>query len=185
MKSIKVLFIIMIFAFYACGLGFATNDSFAFDRPLKTLQASPSEVTGTFSLILYGGRYADDLETVAILVPDGGQYIFEPFAPDFDYKIKKGLQAREALTQAEKFVSFHNSFWQSQLSKIIDNKGATIGFELRPLYLPFNYGVSDILDVNYFIKEKGKVKVTIQLIPSVEKSLISGDNSGPKEGGSK
>jgi hypothetical protein len=150
--------------------------SYAFDKPLETMEASPAEIAGTFSLILYGGRFADDVETIALLDLEGDAYTLEPFAPDFDFKIKKGLSVKEALEQAQKFVSFHNAFWRSQLSRITDNNGNTIAYEIRPLYLPFYFGVSDIFDVYYWLKENGRVKVTIKLIPFVEKRQFPGGN---------
>jgi hypothetical protein len=152
---------------------------FAFDKPLKTIEAGPSEITGTFSLILYGGRFSDDVETIAILDLEGDGYTLVPFAPDFDFRIKKGLSAKEAMEQAKKFVNFHNAFWRSQLSRITDNNGNTIGYELRPLYLSFYFGVSDIFDVYYWQKDNGIVKVTIKLIPFVERlRLPGGDRDG-------
>ncbi len=152
--------------------------AFAFEKPLKTEAAKASEVTGTFTLILYGGGYSDDLETIAFLDYEGDQYTFEPFAPDFDFRIIKGVPAQEALKRAEKFVNFHNSFWRTQLSKITDHKGNIVGYEVRPLYLPTTYAVSDVLDVHYWLKEKGKVKITIRLVPELEKMKIPGGDAG-------
>lgn len=151
-----------------------TRDSFAFEKSLRTKEAKAADITGVFTLILYGGKYYDDIETVAILDYEGDQSTFEPYAPEFDYRIKRGVSDREAIKEAEKFVSFHNSFWRSQLSKIIDNKGNTIGYEIRPLYRPFTFGVSDVLEVNYWLKEGNRVKVTIRLIPSVERIRFPG-----------
>lgn len=159
-----------------------TSDSFAIEKPLKTEKAKAADITGVFTLILYGGRHSDDIETIAIFDYEGDQYNFEPYAPEFDYRIKRGISAREALNEAEKFVSFHNSFYRSQLSKIIDNRGNIIGYELRPLYLPFSYGVSDVLEVDYWLKEGGKVKVTIRLTPSVEKTRFHGGIDEEKGG---
>jgi hypothetical protein len=155
----------------------------ASEKPLKTEAASPSEMTGTYRLILYGHRFANDVETIAILDREGDGYTFDVFAPDFDFKIKKDLPAADALKEAQGFVSFHRDFWRSQLSKIIDGKGDIIGFELRPLYNPFIYGVGDILDVYYWPKENGRVKVTIKLIPSVEEKRFPGVGEGPASGG--
>jgi hypothetical protein len=155
------------------------SSSFAFDKPLKTIEASPAEIMGTFSLILYGGRFSDDVETIAILDFEGDGYTLEPFAPDFDFRIKKGVSAKEALEQAQKFVSFHHAFWRSQLSRITDNEGNAIGYELRPLYLPFYFGVSDIFDVYYWLEENGRIKVTIKLIPFVERRRFpAGEGDG-------
>lgn len=164
--------------------GFAgIPSSFAFDKPLKTIEASPAEIMGTFSLILYGGRFSDDVETIAILDLEGDGYTLEPFAPDFDFRIKKGVSAKEALEQAQKFVSFHHAFWRSQLSRITDNNGNTIGYEIRPLYMPFYFGVSDIFDVYYWLKENGRVKVTIKLIPFVERLRFPGGDGDGSFGG--
>ncbi len=171
----------VIFCMIFCFAGIPR--SFAFDKPLKTIEASPAEITGTFGMILYGGRFLDDVETIAILDLEGDGYKLEPFAPDFDFRIKKGVSAKEAFEQAQKFVSFHNAFWRSQLSRIMDNKGNTIGYEIRPLYLPFYFGASDIFDVYYWLKENGRVKVTIKLIPFVEKLRLPGGDSDGSSGG--
>jgi hypothetical protein len=178
MKQRSILFlIIMIFTFYFVCLCLPSQP-FAFERSLKTEEASPSEIKGTFTLILYGGRYSDDLETIAILDLEEDQYNFEPYAPDFDYTVKKGVTAEKALAAAQKFVSFHASFWRTQLSKILDEKGNIIGFEVRPLYRPFIYGVSDVLEVNYWPKRAGRVKVNIKLIPTVERLKLPGGGDG-------
>jgi hypothetical protein len=162
-----------IFAFLVI-LVLTTRDSFALEKSLRTKEAKAADITEVFTLIFYGGKYYDDIETIAILDYEGDQYNFEPYAPEFDYKVKKGVPAQEAINEAGRFVSFHNSFWRSQLSKIIDNKGNTIGYEIRPLYLPFIFGVSDVLDVNYWLKEGNRIKVTIRLIPPVERIRFPG-----------
>jgi hypothetical protein len=159
----------------------SASSAFALKKPLKTNAAIPADVSGVFTIILYGANYLDDLETVAILDYEGDEYHFEPYAPAFNYKVREGVQDQEALKEAEKFVSFHSSFWKSQMSKILDKEGVTIGYEIRPLYRPFIYGFSDILDVYYWLKGNGKVKTTIRLKKSVESTGISGD--GPSCGG--
>jgi hypothetical protein len=134
-----------------------------------------------FTLILYGGRFVDDLETIAILDREGDAYYFEPYAPDFDFTVKKTVPDKEVFGQAQRFVSFHNAFHKSLLSRILDKNGTVIGYELRPLYHPFSYSISDVLDVYYWLKKDGRVKVTIKLIQPVERLLHpggSGDGSG-------
>jgi hypothetical protein len=160
--------------------------SFAFEKPLRTESAEAFAMNGSFTLILYGARFPDDIETIVIFDIEGDKYNFEPFAPDFDYKIKKGVQAKEALAEAQKFVSFHNSFWRSQFSRILDPKGNIIGYELRPLYNNFVYGRSDVMDVYYWLKEGGKIKVTIRLDPEIERArkFPGGDGGGGGGGGS-
>jgi len=156
--------------------------SFAHAKYLKTLEAKAEEITGSFTLILYGGRHVNDLETIALLDREGDQYEFEPYAPEFDYKVKKGVPAGDALNESGKFVSFHNAFWRSQLSKILDEKGNIIGYELRPLYRPFVYGRDDLLEVYYRIKES-KVIIYIRMKPEVFNKLFFGDHPGDSIGG--
>jgi hypothetical protein len=180
MKMLQKLFSLTM---VLCCLSFMSLHLSGFDacagvNPLKTEPATAAEVKGTFTVIFYGGAYADDLETVALLDNEGDQFTFEPFAPDFDYIIKKGLSAEEALKAAEKFVTFHPSFWRTQLIKIIDPEGNIIGFELKPLYFPFVYGTSDVLDIYYWLKKEGKIKVTIKLKPSLEKLKFHPEGGG-------
>lgn len=137
---------------------------------LRTEAARDSDLTGTYSLILYGGRYSDDVENVAIFDREGDSYVFEIYAPDFDYRTLRNVPAREAFEEAEKFVGFHHSFRYSRLSRILDPAGNTIGYELRPLYTPTDFGYADILDVYYSLRD-GKVSVSISLKPGV-RSII-------------
>jgi hypothetical protein len=183
LKTGTMSFAGMIAFLFATGLFLSASFSFAFEAPLRTEAANPSEVKGTFTLILYGGNYYDDLETMAILDRDGDQYTLDLYKPDFDYKVIKGVAAKEALAKAEKFIKFNPSFWHSQLSKILDDKGDVIGYELRPLYYPITYGVSDVLDVHYWMKEGGRVKITVRLITSVERLRFPGGGLSGGSGG--
>ncbi|HET6516228.1 MAG TPA: hypothetical protein VFG09_13790 [Thermodesulfovibrionales bacterium] len=141
---------------------------------MRTGVAKDTEVTGTYTLILYGGRYSSDLENVAILDKEEDPYVFEVYAPDFDYQTKSNVPGPEALEEAENFVKFHRSFHQSQVSRIIGPSGDTIGYEVRPLYYPLDVGYADVLDIRYRVTD-GKVIVSISLKDEVKRSL-SGDD---------
>jgi hypothetical protein len=175
-KSIDTLLKIIIFTLsFVIFISADRNETYgSSQKPLKTEEAKPEEVKGIFTLILYGHRYSNDIETIAIFDLEGDKYTFEVYKPEYDYKIKKNVPAKKALAEAEKFVSFHYLFHRSQLSKILDNDGKTIGYELRPLYLPYYYGVSDILDVYYWPKKNNIIRVTIKLLPSIERSRFHG-----------
>jgi hypothetical protein len=164
MKNIAYIFI-----FFALTL-FIVNYSFAITGHLRTEEIKEGDVKGVFTLILYGARDINDIETVAILDLEGDRYTLEPYAPAFDYKVKKGLSEKAALDEAHKFISYHNAFYRPQLSRILDDKGNTIGYEVRPLYMPFVFGRSDVLEVDYWLRGE-KVKVNIRILPSIEKAL--------------
>lgn len=138
---------------------------------LKTATARPEEVTGSYTLILYGARYGNDIENVALLAAEGTGFAFEMYAPEFDYTVRKHVAGDEALQEAEKFVSFHYAFWHSQLSRIVDLQGKTLGYEVRPLYRQIDFGYSDVLDIVYTLSDK-KVIVRVDLIPELKERLL-------------
>ena len=137
---------------------------------LKTETAKPSEVTGTYTLLLYGCRYPDDLENVAILDKEGGPYPVEIYAPASRYRIKSGLTADEALREAGQFVKCSVHYQESRMSGISDPAGAIIGYEVRPLYSPIRFGMYDVLNIQYVMRE-GKIVVYIKLDPTVDMEL--------------
>lgn len=139
-------------------------------KHLKTGAANPKEVTGTYTLLLYGCRYPDDLENVAILDKEGGLYTFEIYAPASRYKIKSGLPADKALREAGQFVTCSVHYEESRRSGIFDPAGAIIGYEVRPLYSPIRFGMYDVLNIQYVLRE-GKITVYIKLDPAVEMQL--------------
>ena len=140
--------------------------------------AVPSDLQGTYTLILYGCRYPSDLENIAILYPNGGPITFEMFTLKTAYKVKKGLPADEALKLADQFLSCSVDYWQTQLGKIVDKEGSIAGYELRPLYPPQKYGKMDVLFVRYWLKDS-KVSVYIELDPDIKNAIenTGGDNS--------
>ncbi len=139
-------------------------------------QGYNSAVTGTYNVIFYGCNYFNDLQTIAFLDRADDRVTFEPFAPAFDYRVKKGVAANEALAEANHFVNCNTSFRNAQLSSIIAPNGDILGYEVRPLYHPFTYGVADVLYTDYRLKGD-RVIITIRLVPWVEKMLQHGGGS--------
>jgi hypothetical protein len=146
---------------------------------LSTQGAQDSEVAGTYTVILYGCNFFNDLETIAFLDKNDDRYSFQPYAPDFKYREKKGMAAAEALAEAKKFVNCNTSFGQPQLSRIVAPDGDILGYEVRPLYYSFGYGGEDVLDTAYRIKGD-RVVIRIWLNPSIE-DMLQGGNGGDKE----
>jgi len=179
MKTVLIVLLCIVI-----GVSFVlVKDSDALETPLNTEWVNIVDVTGTFTLILHGGNYFNDVHTIAFLDLEGDQYTFEPYAPEFEYRLVKGLSAKEALDKAQHFVStIDNCFLRSQLSRVFDQNGKTIGYELRPFYTPLCYGLSDVLDVSYWNKD-GKIVIRIRLNPVVEKQLLGGDGSRGRDSG--
>ena len=157
MKNAKALYFLLltlgvVFGSVSCTQGIRLN----------TQGAQDSEVTGNYTVIYYGCNFFNDLETIAFLDREDGKYPFEPYAPDFEYRVKKGLSAKEAMESAMKFVSCNASFNRAQVSGILGPDGETIGYEVRPIYQPFTYGAGDFLYVNYSLRD-GKVVINVRL----------------------
>ena len=164
-----VNFIFIVVVFVLIIIGFL---SLSGDDHLKTEAANPADVQGTFTLLLYGCSSRDDLANVAILDKEGDPYSFEIYAPDFSYTIKAGLNAAEALREAERFVRCNIQSDRSLLRRVLNPAGTGIGFELRPLYSVGTFGRDDILDVRYVIKDR-KIVVHIKIDPAIEQQRSS------------
>lgn len=155
------------------------TDSVAFGGSLRT-EAATAPDTRTYTLILFGNRYFKDIENVAFLDVEGDGYLLEPYAPEFDYRVIKNLSAREAIEKAERFVSSHYDFWHSELSRILDNSGKTLGYELRPLYRPLAFGIVDVMDIDYALKGD-RVRIYIHLKPKIDRHIFGGDGSSDRD----
>jgi len=120
------------------------------------------DLTGTYTVIFHGGTYSNDPAAVAILDIEGDEYTIKPFTSEYNYRIKKGMPAEAALKESRLFISSHTDFFRSELQRIIDEKGEIIGYEVKPLYNILRFGMHDILDVHYRIKDK-TVSVTVDI----------------------
>ena len=79
---------------------FSVNHAFALSEQLRTEEVREGDVKGVFTLILYGARDINDIETLAILDLEGDQYTLEPYAPDFDYKVKVTIRIIPSIERA-------------------------------------------------------------------------------------
>ncbi len=140
-------------------------------KQLRTELAQGSEITGSYTLILFGTRNAYELKTIAFLDREGDGYELVPYAPEYDYKVMNNVPGTEALNKALDYVKWPRDYRSSQVRKILDEQGSVIGYEVRPLYDPLAYGISNVLVVQYWVKEGGKVKVTINLHPTAREYL--------------
>jgi hypothetical protein len=141
---------------------------------LKTARADASEVQGTFTLMLYGCSSGSDVNNVAILKKEGGGDAFKIDAPDSEYAVKAGLDGREALAQAEKFLGCSVELDHTQLSKIMGPKGDVLGFEVKPQYEISRFGTPDAFETRY-TWEGDSVTARIMPDPDIAREIQSGD----------
>jgi hypothetical protein len=127
---------------------------------LKTDIIASGDISGSFTLILYGGAGP---KKVAVFDIEGDDYAFEMYGSKHNYFVEKGIPAERALKEAVRFI--HSQ--RNRTNKIIDDKGNIIGYELRPLYNSLRYGSQDILDVAYRVTDN-KVLVTVEIKSSIQ-----------------
>lgn len=156
-------FLVIVAALQACVAG----------KQLVTTGADPRAIAGTYTLLLYGCHYPDDIKNVAVLLDERSRYPLEIYDLDTSYTVKKGVPAQEALKEADSFLRCTtHRIWQMQLRRIPDDSGGTIGYEVRPLYAPYEFGFPDVLMISYSLRN-GKVRTYIRLDPNVEREIES------------
>jgi hypothetical protein len=115
-----------------------------------------------------------------VLVRQGGKYPVEIHDLPSSYQVLPGLSGQEALRQAESFVRCSTRrVSRTQVRAILDDAGAVVGHEVRPLYFPLEFGQADVLLVSYSLRN-GVVSAYIRLDPDVERVL---ESSGPDDRG--
>ncbi len=142
---------------------------------LKTAPAQDSELTGTFDVILYGCNYFNDPESIVFFDRADDALTFDPFAPSFNYRVRKGVNSADLLEHAKKFLNCNVALRGFELKKIVAEDNRVIGYELRPHYDSFVYGITEPLSVYYRIKGD-KVRIDLRLDPSVEHMLREGND---------
>jgi hypothetical protein len=137
---------------------------------LNTGGVQEFDTKSTYRVIFFGCNYLNDLETLAFLDKEDDKYVFDPYAPDFRYRMENGVAVNDALEKVDKFLNCNASFSHSRISMITASDGHIVGYEVRPLYLPMTYGIDDVLETDYWLKDD-KVVIRIRLLPYIEKRL--------------
>ena len=141
---------------------------------LTTAPAEPNELKGTYTLLLYGCHYPDDVKNLAILVDEGSTTPVEIYDLPTSYQVKKGLSGALAIKEADAFVRCSvRQVSETRLRRIPDGAGGTVGYEVRPFYSWLEFGGPDVLLVSYSLQKNGTVRTYIRLDPDVENMLES------------
>ena len=122
-------------------------------------------ITGTYLVILYGGRGAGDLSTVAILDREGDGYEITPHDPAFMFGTTEPREAQQAVEAAFAFVERYEVYRheRTRVARIQAPDGGIVGYEIRPYYQPFILGRTDPVTVSYVLGEGGKIRAAIRV----------------------
>jgi hypothetical protein len=89
------------------------------------------------------------------------------------YTSTPGMSGQEALQAAVSFVQKNPSFTRVVVSGILDPSGRTIGYEVRPMFSPIDYGAEDVMSITYMLKGPGTVEAHVDVIERVQNELSS------------
>jgi hypothetical protein len=154
-RSMTISFVVMLFALLS-GCTFGTR--------LDAVMAPVQEVSGTYRLYLYGCRYPDDAENLALLVDQSTPYRIELYVKPTSYKVRQDLPAADALAAAQKFIRCsQHEVWTTSFRRIADPEGRTIAFELEPRYYAWDVGAEEPLVTSYSLRND---TVTVYISPN-------------------
>lgn len=140
---------------------------------VKTFEVSEDSIKGVFDVVVFSNAFINDPETLILLdrVDDGST--IRPYAPDFKFTVYQNLSESEALKIVRQLLNSQSSISGYRIIEIRHFE-KSLGFEIRPLYWPWIFGVSETLETLYR-KRGNTVEVFIRLKSQVERQLNSGD----------
>lgn len=134
-------------------------------------------VEGTFTVILYGGQNANDFETVAILDRQGDVYQFETFGGRYSATVFEGMNTKEALDKAKRFVGQHTAFRAAETRVIKGPAGALLGYEIRPIFSSTVAGGRELLDTRYVLQPDNIIMVYVYLNRGLDRMFYNDSSS--------
>lgn len=133
-----------------------------------------TKLKGNFNVIIYGNSFINDPETFIILDNQEDTITISPYSSSFKYKILQSINKEKSLQIIKDiFSSSAVSFIRYREIKEADR---TLGFEIKPVYYPWIFGISEPLETTYK-KNGNKIDVFIRLNPRVEKQIYNGGNT--------
>ncbi|MCS7215099.1 MAG: hypothetical protein RMI30_03870 [Thermodesulfovibrio sp.] len=142
---------------------------------LNINKCNEGDIKGTFNLIIYSNSFINDPETFIVLdrVDDKNKIV--PYASDFKYRLIEKVNEKEVIKITNDVLG-NSSFINSIKCSVIYDKEIIVGYELKPLYFPWIFGIIEPVETIYK-KEGDLVYIFIRLNPRVERQLNSGGDS--------
>ena len=132
-------------------------------KHLRTEPYDAESISGLFDVTFYYNQDYDGLKQIVILdVADDG-YEIVLYEPEYFMRTVKHAKGDDAEKSMVEFLQDHPNYINYKIMKIVDKEGNTIGFEIRPLYAPEMYGISDVMDTFYTMADDGTVRALISL----------------------
>jgi hypothetical protein len=120
----------------------------------------------SFTLIYYVGISKRDNRRAVILDREDDSIEFIPTVRDFEYEILQNVSLEEAVYEAELFMEHEMIIYDYYFKKVLGPSGIIIGYEMRPVYVPWFYDTIDPVLIEYKYKRR-MVSVFIKYQPWV------------------
>ncbi len=140
---------------------------------LSLIECDESKIKGIFNLIIYSNSFINDPETFIILDKSDDSIDIQPYAPSFKFRIFSNINDAQALNIIKEI--FQNSSVTSIKYKEIIESGKIVGYEIKPIYFPWVFGILEPIETVYK-KQNNSIIIFIRLNPIVEKQLYNGGN---------
>ncbi|WP_353684487.1 hypothetical protein V4D30_01465 [Thermodesulfovibrio sp. 3907-1M] len=137
-------------------------------------QCNVADIKGSFNLIIYSNSFINDPETFLVLDKVDDMVKIVPYASEFKYRTMENLTEKEALKIAEEILK--SAYVSSIKCSAISVGGNLAGYELKPIYFPWVFGILEPVETVYK-KEGDSIFIFIRLNPYVERQLYFGGDS--------
>lgn len=134
------------------------------------------DIKGVYNLIVYSNSFIKDPETFIILDKADDEIKIVPYAPTFKYSVKENLDEKEALKIANEILK-DSAFVSFIKCSVIKEKENIYGYELKPVYFPWIFGILEPLETVYK-KQGSTITIFIRLHPQVERQIYFNGDSG-------
>jgi hypothetical protein len=172
MKNINVRLMLLIFVLTLTVLFCFSCSGYKASLPDRVYEGPVPE--GKYTLIKYGANNYYDFATFALLIPEKGAHKVDIYKPEFEYKMVTGLSANEARQMGLQFVSGHPEFLRTVSRVILAPDGSAACYEIKILYRPALFGMEDLFDTQYLLREDNVIEVRVRLEEVVLRYVISG-----------
>lgn len=141
---------------------------------INLIEVDQESIKGKFDMILYGNGFINDPETFVILDNLADDIKILPYSSTHKYKIFHNVTEDEAL-KIIKDIMINSSVSFLRFRAIKDSQNIA-GFEIKPVYFPWIFGISEAIETLYKRNDK-LIHVFIRLNPRVEKQIYNGGNT--------
>lgn len=139
-------------------------------------ECKTEEINGKFNVILYSNSFINDPETFIVFEKIDSNFKIVPYAPKFKYRIFENLSSEAALNISKEVLLNPTAVSSIKCSIIKSYSGDILGYELKPIYLPWIFGILEPLETIYK-KDGNEIKIFIRLNPRVERQIYGGGTS--------